>query len=172
MKFPLSINDLLSSNEIFQFHFFWRGPFSQWVKSNFVVDNHYSCCEQFMMFKKAELFNDSDIMQEILDSSNPKEIKALGRKVKNFDNKIWNEHKRDIVFQANFAKFSQNSELKEELLSTKGTILVEASPYDNIWGVGLDESDSRINNPNTWKGENLLGFALTEVREYLLEHKI
>jgi ribA/ribD-fused uncharacterized protein len=172
MPVPLSLTDLLNSGETFPFHFFWSGPFSQWAKSVFTVDNHYFCCEQFMMFKKAELFNDINIMQEILESSNPKEIKALGRKVSNFDSKIWNEHKRDIVFQGNFAKFSQNQELKDMLLNTRGTILVEASPYDNIWGVGLEESDSRINSPQTWKGENLLGFALTEVREYLLEHQV
>jgi hypothetical protein len=180
MPVPLNLTDLLNpgekfplqSSKTFLFHFFLKGPFSQWSRSNFTIDNHYFCCEQFMMFKKAELFNDINIMKEILKSSNPKEIKALGRKVSNFDQKIWDKHKQDIVFQGNFAKFSQNQDLKDILIRTKNSIIVEANPYDNVWGVGLAESDFRIRNPKTWKGENLLGFAITAVREYFEDHII
>jgi ribA/ribD-fused uncharacterized protein len=103
-----------------------------------------------------------------LQVKHPNEAKQLGRKVRNYDEKIWQEKRFDIVVQANFAKFSQHPELKEFLLATKDRILVEASPVDRIWGVGMAQDHLHIQDPSQWQGLNLLGFALMHVREQLL----
>jgi ribA/ribD-fused uncharacterized protein len=97
----------------------------------------------------------------------PKTIKALGRQVINFDEKEWDKVKYKIVLNGNYYKFSQNVDMLEALRSTGNKVLVEASPYDKVWGVGLDENNEKIYNPSYWKGENLLGFALMEVRDEL-----
>lgn len=142
--------------------------FSQWWKCEFVVENQkYSSMEQYMMAEKARLFKDEEVLQEILNIDDPGRIKSLGRKVKKFDEVLWDENKHNIVLKGNIAKFSQNEELKIFLLSTKNKILVEASPYDRIWGIGLAKEDKNVTNPLLWKGENLLGFILMEVREEL-----
>ena len=140
--------------------------FSQWWKCRFVEDDITFCCaEQYMMYKKALLFEDYSIAKEILKTKSPKKIKELGRLVQNFDSKVWDEHKAEIVLQGNILKFSQNPELKDYLLSTGDKILVEASPYDKVWGVGLRKENSAICSPQKWKGQNLLGFALMEARD-------
>lgn len=118
-----------------------------------------------MMAQKAELFGDKEISRQILDCSEPKKIKALGRKVKNFDEAVWDEVKYSIVLNGNYFKFSQNPELREFLLGTGDSILAEASPYDGIWGIKMRQTDENIYNPIKWKGENLLGFALMEARD-------
>ena len=120
-----------------------------------------------MMAAKARLFGDEESLLQILESSDPKAAKALGRKVKNFDSSVWDENARRLVTEGNIAKFSQNSHLQEFLLGTGDTVLVEASPYDRIWGIGLKADDERSKNPATWQGQNLLGFALMDVREAL-----
>jgi ribA/ribD-fused uncharacterized protein len=122
-----------------------------------------------MMAGKAKLFNDHETLEEVLKSETPNQAKSLGRKVKNFDPKIWDEHKYEIVRHGNYLKFSQNDKLKEFLLSTNTKTLVEASPYDTIWGIGMLETDPKAVNPSFWNGENLLGFALMEVRDLLKE---
>lgn len=165
-------------NEELDFLFFWghtvkevitKACFSQWFPCEFVEDEIvYKTAEHYMMANKAKLFNDNEILKKVLKSETPNEAKSLGRKVKNFDSQIWDNHKYDIVKQANLLKFSQNEEFKDFLLSTYNKILVEASPYDTIWGIGMLESDKNIKNPNSWKGENLLGFALMEVRDELM----
>lgn len=143
-----------------------KSCFSQWWKSDFwSVASTYCCMEQFMMAEKAELFGDEEIRQEIMKCSDPKQIKALGRKVRNFDETVWNKVKYSIVLNGNFMKFSQNPELREFLLSTGDDILVEASPYDAIWGIRMSESDENATNPMKWRGRNLLGFALMEARD-------
>lgn len=153
-----------------KFTFFWSGPFSNWYKCAFKVNSTtYNCTEQYMMYQKAILFNDMDIAQKILSSADPKEQKAFGREVKNFNPEKWNEACRDIVFEGNLAKYDQNKRLKDILLATAGTTLVEASPYDKIWGIGLTADDSRALSRETWRGKNWLGEVLTEVREYLIE---
>ena len=159
------------------FVFFWghrkgkkiaKTCFSQWFEIDFEVDGHrYNCAEQYMMAQKAWLFKDIEIFTKILDATDPKVIKTLGREVKNFDPKIWNLHKFEIVVKGNLGKFGENPELEEFLLSTGDKILVEASPYDKIWGIGMKEDTPGIVNPENWKGENLLGFALMEVRNKL-----
>ena len=148
-----------------QFVFFWSGPFSQWHTSSFSINGfEYNCAEQFMMHCKALLFGDIGIANAIIHAKEPKEQKSLGRKIKGFDEKRWEIFREGIVFSGNHAKFSQNYFLKKELLATKGKLLVEASPRDKIWGIGLSESDPRAKDPNEWKGLNLLGKTLTRVR--------
>ena len=120
-----------------------------------------------MMGQKALLFDDKELFEKILMENHPKTIKALGRQVSNFDGKEWDKIKYKIVVDGNFYKFSQNNEMLEILQSTNDKILVEASPYDKIWGVGLDKNNEKIYDPNYWRGENLLGFALMEVRDVL-----
>lgn len=141
---------------------------SQWWETPFVVDGiNYSCMEQYMMVEKARLFNNLAIEKRIMAATSPKEIKALGRKVTDFDEEIWNAVKYTIVVKGNYHKFSQNPDLKQFLIATENKILVEASPYDAVWGIKMGIEDSNITNPSKWQGENLLGFALMEVRDRL-----
>jgi len=141
---------------------------SQWYECKFTVDGiEYHTAEQYMMSQKALVFGDRKIYTEIMQSDNPASYKALGRKIKNFDEKIWNSHKTNIVIKGNTAKFSQNPKLRDFLLNTGNRILVEASPYDRIWGIGMSADDVKIENPYNWKGRNLLGFCLMEVRDIL-----
>lgn len=154
------------------FTFFWRpdSVFSQWYPRDFVVDGQtFGCAEQFMMHGKAVLFGDAEVAEKILTAAHPREHKALGRKVKSFDDKVWKASRERIVLAGNRVKFTQNPELKELLLATKGTELVEASPYDKIWGIGLAASDPRAQDPTLWKGQNLLGRILTQLRAELEE---
>lgn len=141
---------------------------SQWFPAQFSVEGVAFCsAEQFMMAKKAELFKDQDIYRQILASNNPGEVKALGRKIKNYDECIWQQHRFDIVVEGNLAKFSQNSALKKYLLNTYERVLVEASPVDKIWGIGLAANHEFAQQPEHWQGLNLLGFALMQVRTQL-----
>lgn len=139
--------------------------FSNWYRSDFEVKGiRFICMEQFMMYCKAKLFGDEKIASDIMHATHPKDHKALGRKVKGYDEDVWKARRDGIVASGCYAKFSQNEKLKRLLLSTEDTILVEASRYDKIWGVGLSENDSRILNPSQWKGLNLLGTALMRAR--------
>lgn len=119
------------------------------------------------MASKARLFDDEETFNEIMNAKSPNEYKKLGRKVKGFDANLWDEKKMDTVVAGNKAKFVQNPDLKEFLLSTVDAILVEASPYDKIWGIGMDKETALKCNIDNWNGENLLGFALMEVRDWL-----
>jgi len=123
--------------------------------------------EHHMMYQKAVLFGDSDAAERLLSASNPGEAKAIGREVLGFDQAKWDEHRFEIVVLANVAKFSSDPKLKEFLLYTGDRVLVEASPVDKIWGIGLAEDNPACENPHQWKGTNLLGFALMEVRDQL-----
>lgn len=145
-----------------------RDSFSNWHRSEFVVRNiQFNCVEQFMMFSKAKLFADEATARKILEADNPRDQKSLGRAVSNYDDTLWCERRGRIVAAGCMAKFTQNPFIREELLATGNRLLVEASPYDTIWGVGLGENDPRILNPANWKGQNLLGVALSEVRAIL-----
>lgn len=152
-----------------KYTFFWDGPFSQWHLVSFEVQGvRYNCAEQYMMAGKARLFNDTISLMKIMQSKSPSEQKVLGRSVADFDPDIWEEHCKEIVYQGNMAKFSQNPALRTILENTKGTLLVEASPYDKIWGIGIGPDDPlRLDRAN-WKGKNYLGEVLTMVREDLL----
>jgi ribA/ribD-fused uncharacterized protein len=150
----------------FTFFFTEASPFSQWYRCTFVVDGQtFNCAEQFMMHGKAKLFADDEIAQKILAADHPKQHKALGRKVKNFDDAIWKAQRLAIVKAGSAAKFAQNAELRALLMATRGTTLVEASPYDRIWGIGLAATNPLAQDPKTWRGQNLLGKILTELRE-------
>lgn len=127
----------------------------------------YCCMEQFMMAAKAELFGDGEIRAQILESRDPKRIKTLGRKVRNFDQTLWDKAKYSIVLNGNWCKFSQNRTLRDFLLSTGDSVLAEASPFDGIWGIRFPAASSEARDPLKWRGENLLGFALMEVRDEL-----
>jgi len=154
---------------------FYNGPFSQWYNSPFkakplslpMLTFDFANCEQYMMFEKAMLFDDEDTAKEIMKTNDPKKIKALGRQVKNFNENIWTKNREKIVYTGNLHKFSQNPELLIYLLKTGKAILVEASPYDKIWGVGIAENDPEIYNIKSWRGLNLLGKILMQVRTAL-----
>lgn len=139
-----------------------------WMEDFYTMVDSYLYMEQYMMAGKAQLFGDEERRKEILACSDPKQIKALGRKVRGFDQVVWDKFKYAIVLNGNWCKFSQNRELREFLLSTGDSVLVEASPYDRIWGIQLSADTPEAQNPFRWRGENLLGFALMEVRDELL----
>lgn len=150
--------------------FFYGGYLSNFYNAKFTIDNIcYSCSEQYFMKKKQETFDkyNEELSNKILNETSPSKIKILGRKVKNYDENIWNELRYDIMKKGIYEKFKQNNDIKEKLLLTKDKILVEASPHDKIWGIGLDEHNAKIINPSNWKGLNLLGKALMEVRTEL-----
>ena len=150
------------------FFFTEKSPFSQWFACSFTNDGvTFNCAEQFMMHGKALLFGDADAATKILAAAHPRQHKALGRKVKGFDDAVWKRERLNIVKAGSRAKFTQNAELLAQLLATKGTVLVEASPYDRIWGIGLAADDPHVENPLEWRGLNLLGFALMDVRARL-----
>ena len=153
----------------FTFFFTEASPFSQWYRCTFTASElSFNCAEQYMMHGKAVLFGDADVAAEILRTAHPKQQKALGRKVKNFDDRVWKRERENIVLAGSRLKYTQNPALLEQLLATKGTELVEASPYDRIWGIGLSAKDPRAQDPATWKGQNLLGKILTKLRDELL----
>lgn len=162
-----------------KFLFFWghqpakdgaitKTCFSQWWESPFVVEGiTYSTAEHWMMAQKAILFKDDAVFNKILKSKSAAEAKKLGREVRNYNDEVWLANRYEIVRQGNFYKFSQNPDLKEFLINTNERVLVEASSVDAIWGVGMASDHKDISNPEKWRGLNLLGFALMEVRDEL-----
>ncbi len=145
---------------------------SQWYPCKFNSNGiEYNCAEQYMMSEKAKLFKDDKMYQLILKETSQKKIKGYGRKIKNFNSEEWDKNKINIVVQGNILKFSQNEDLKQFLIETGDKILVEASPTDRIWGIGLDQYDPDSRNPLKWKGENLLGFSLMKVRDIIKNQK-
>lgn len=141
---------------------------SQWYPCQFEVEGvTYTSAEQYMMAEKAKLFGDEEIRAEILNTDDPRMCKALGRKVKNFDKAVWDKEKEHIVRKGNAKKFLQNSALRNFLLSTGDKVLVEASPTDRVWGIGLGQNNPNALDPQKWRGQNLLGFALMNVRDFI-----
>jgi ribA/ribD-fused uncharacterized protein len=139
--------------------------FSQWFEAPFTVDGTtYPTAEHWMMAEKARLFGDADAVARILSTDNPGAAKQYGREVRGFDDARWNAARWDIVVRGNVANFGQNAALGAFLANTGDRVLVEASPVDRIWGIGLAEDDARARDPELWRGLNLLGFALMEVR--------
>ena len=146
---------------------------SQWYDCHFEVDGvQYHTTEQYMMASKARLFKDDEVCREIMNANHPHDYKKLGRMVHGFESEPWDSRKSEIVVEGNKAKFSQNPDLKDFLLSTGDAILVEASPYDKIWGIGLDRETAMKVTVDQWQGENLLGCALMEVRDWLRDIQI
>ncbi len=149
-----------------------NGFLSNWYKSPFVLDGQrFSCVEQYMMYRKAAVFGDSEIMDLILDTEDPGTIKDLGRRVQNYDNDVWSSCRQVIVYRALLAKFEQNSDLKQKLMDTGDAILAECAHDDKIWGIGRYPTDDRRLDPKQWIGQNLLGYALMEVREQLKKNR-
>ncbi|NSL86420.1 NADAR family protein [Chitinophaga sp. Mgbs1] len=167
------------AKEKLKFLFFWghqaspdgsitKSCFSQWWPAAFGENGiSYGTAEHWMMAGKARLFNDMPVLEKIIQAKTPAAAKKLGRQVKNFDPAIWDEHKFSIVTAGNILKFSQHPALKEFLLQTGNRILVEASPVDKIWGIGMKADHEHIENPLRWKGQNLLGYALMAARDKL-----
>lgn len=144
---------------------FYGGVFSQWYACDLLINGiTYNCAEQYMMAQKARLFGDHTRLGAIMATSDPSEQKALGKKVQGFDVEVWESVARDVVMRANLSKFADNPKLRAQLLLTEGTTLVEASPTDRIWGVGLYENDPRVHFRNQWQGRNWLGQVLTDLR--------
>lgn len=179
---PKSIEELIKiidEGAQLQYTFFWghrqkrksevdKSCFSNWYPAAFKVGEHvYPTAEHYMMAAKARLFGDDEIFEQVFASDSPADAKSLGRKIRGFDESKWLENRFDIVVAGNLEKFSQNPDLKRFLVSTGTDILAEASPVDQIWGIGLASDADEIGDPKRWKGLNLLGFALMEVREKL-----
>ena len=142
--------------------------FSQWWPARFEADHvSYPTAEHWMMAEKARLFNDDEIRSRIMDARSPAEAKKLGRLIRHFDPLVWDDQKFEVVTQGNYYKFQQHAALRDFLINTGERILVEASPVDPVWGIGLAADDPKSENPLLWKGQNLLGFALMEVRDRL-----
>jgi len=174
-QFLESLRARVNSGERLKYLFFWghqpgkngvsASCFSQWYEAAFVIQGQrYPTAEHFMMAEKAALFGDMPTRAQVLAAPSPGAAKALGRHVSGFDEQTWIANRFSIVVRANFAKFTQNVELGQFLKQTGSRILVEASPVDKIWGIGLAQDDERATNPNQWDGLNLLGFALMQVR--------
>jgi len=178
---PLDVPALLRKIEAGwrpKFVFFWghqsypgekagKHTLSQWWEADFEIGGaRYPTAEHYMMAEKARLF-DSAMLPQILEARSPAGAKALGRRVKNFDQAVWDAHRFDIVVRASVAKFGQNADLRAYLMTTGDKVLVEASPVDPVWGVSLAEGDPRLERPEEWRGLNLLGFAIMKARAML-----
>lgn len=154
----------------------WR-VFSQWFPSTFQLNIEgnmiiFKNCEQWMMFQKALLFGDEESSKKILNTNDPWTIKQLGRGVQGYKQDVWDKNKYEIVRQGNYLKFSQSPELVNILLATGNRIIAEASHYDRIWGIGLRPDNPDAHDINKWKGENLLGKVLMDVRTQIRRHWI
>lgn len=171
--FELGNSILRRDNCSANFVFFWHeytenGHFSQWYPAPFQVEGiRYLHNEQYMMAKKALLFKDTRTYNKIMAESDPATCKSLGKSAANFNQVLWDSCKEEIIYNANYAKFSQNPTLKAALLATGDAIIAEASPYDKVWGIGLKATDPNAQNPRKWQGQNLLGKALMRVRDEL-----
>lgn len=181
MKYSIDwLKQQIEKGEEVKYYFFWghtpkipgsvdKSCLSQWFPTAFTVEGTlYHTAEHWMMAEKARLFNDPEMLQQIIKTTKPGTAKSLGRKVKNFEVPVWKAKAFDIVVEGNVHKFSQHEPLKDFLLTTGNQVIVEASPRDFIWGIGLGQDRAEAQHPNTWRGTNLLGFALMEVRDKLL----
>lgn len=180
---PSSADEAIAAEqagERLRFVHFWRhdpgpagigpGCFSQWWPGEFTEDGRaFASAEHYMMAHKAWLFGDEASAERILEAGHPAEAQRLGRRVLGFDEETWKAHRFAIVTRGNLAKFGQHPELRRFLLGTRGKVLVEASPMDRIWGIGLGAEDPAAHSPAAWRGLNLLGFALMAARERLAE---
>ena len=174
-----SRDELLAEGGPWKFVFFWGHTpradgqlgsecFSQWWPAEFSLEGQtYATAEHYMMAEKARLFDDHATLDAILRCDHPAKAKKLGRTVVGFDQEVWERERWDVVVRGNLAKFSSHPKLLEFLLGTGQRVLVEASPHDRVWGIGLTASDAGAADPEQWDGENLLGFALMEVRHRL-----
>lgn len=152
------------------FTFFYSSshPFSNWYMQPFIHNGvEYNCSEQYMMHRKALLFKDYDVAEMIMQQGHPRKQKFLGREVRGFDQKTWENKCRPMMVEGLLSKFKQDTYCLTTLLDTGDSTIVEASPYDTIWGIGLAEDDPRAQNPKQWRGTNWLGEVLMKVRDEL-----
>ncbi|MQY27756.1 NADAR family protein [Nocardia aurantia] len=171
--------ELLAAGEQVEYLLFWghrppregsAGPhyLSQWWPAEFTVDGlTFRTAEHYMMWRKAILFGDTASADRVLNAEHPREVKSLGRQISGFDDILWQAHRFEIVVAGSAAKFAQHEDLRQYLTDTGDRVLVEASPVDRIWGIGLAADDPRAAEPTRWEGLNLLGFALMEARAAL-----
>ena len=169
----------IAAGERFEYVYFWghrvaadgsitKSCFSQWYPAPFEVDGaRYATAEHYMMAGKARIFSDAEAVEAILASDDPAEAKRLGRKVRGFDEATWRAQRLELVVAGNVAKFTQHAAMGEVLRNTAPAVIVEAAPRDVIWGIGLSANSERAADPTRWRGRNLLGFALMEVRRRL-----
>jgi len=168
----------LDTGEFFEFYpFYGHHPaaqgidascLSQWFAAPFTIDGvRYATAEHFMMAEKARLFGDGEVLARILAAAGPAEAKRLGRAVRGYDDARWSRERRAAVTRGNVAKFEQHRGLGAFLLGTGNAVLIEASPRDTIWGIGLGVGSPLVTEPRRWRGQNLLGFALMDVRAEL-----
>ena len=162
-----------------KFMFFWGhqperdgsvgpGCLSQWWPAAFTVDGReFATAEHYMMWRKAVLFGDDEAAAQVLTAGHPQIAKAYGRGVRDFDDSVWERERFGIVVDGSVAKFGQHADLRGFLLGTGDRVLVEASPRDTVWGIGLGAKNGRASVPAEWRGLNLLGFALMEARDRL-----
>jgi ribA/ribD-fused uncharacterized protein len=177
-----SVADLAAAQargERIKFLFFWghqperdgsvgAGCLSQWWPAPFTADGIvFTTAEHYMMWRKATLFGDDAMAERILAAPHPHAAKALGGRVAGFDQQTWDEYRFDIVLVGSLAKFAEHADLRAFLLGTGRRVLVEASPVDRIWGIGLARDEPAASEPARWQGLNLLGFALMQAREIL-----
>jgi ribA/ribD-fused uncharacterized protein len=164
----ITTGDLPHASEFTSFHPFIKGVFSQWHATPFTLEGlDFATAEQWMMYGKARLFGDEAVAAAILATPDPSVQKRLGQTVAGFEQEAWDAWKVDIVHRGSMAKFGQNDGARRQLLATGEAMLVEANPRDWIWGVGLAADDPAFHRPDDWKGENLLGRILTDIRRKL-----
>jgi ribA/ribD-fused uncharacterized protein len=167
MEFRTAVNSENKNEDLILF-FSGKSYLSNFYKCRFTFEGVvFSSNEQFFHFKKAELFNDKDAMKKILATDYPADQKKIGRTVKNYNESVWSKHCYSIMKQGLYAKFSQNDNLKKKMLSNPKARFVEASLFDKKWGIGINSSHPNATFPSKWKGSNLLGKALDEVRDSL-----
>lgn len=176
------LKEQFDQEERLKYLFFWghrqknpnqidKSCFSQWFESPFEMEGKlFLTAEHWMMAEKARLFGDDEIYAKILEVKHPDDAKKLGRKVRGFEAEVWEANRSQIVVKGNIEKFKSNEGFVAFLLGTGNRILVEASPVDRIWGIGMAKDHREVENPHAWKGLNLLGFALMEVRDLLIEN--
>lgn len=164
----IGLADLPNPSDFTEFTPFLKGVFSQWHHTPFRLEGReFVTAEQWMMYCKAVLFDDASIAEKIATEVDPAVQKRLGQAVQGFDQAIWDFWKIDIVYRGNMAKFSQNEGARRQLRNTAGTMLVEANPWDWVWGIGRAIDDPSCHLPAQWRGQNLLGLILTRLRESL-----
>ena len=153
--------------------FFYGGIYSQWHHAPMTIDGRvFNCAEQWMMYNKATLFGAVGVALAIMATPRPDEQKALGRKVKGYDDAKWASVAQKIVFDGNLAKFTQHQSLRAQLLATGDALIVECSPTDERWGIGLSVNDPRVWDPRQWRGSNWLGQAIMKVRDALRKPEV
>lgn len=147
------------------------GFLSNWYLSDFVIDGmKFSSMEQYMMYSKAILFNDKEVASQIMNTTDVEMIKALGRKVSDYNDSVWNGMRQVIIYKGLLEKFKQNDSLKKLLIDTGDAVLTECAVQDQIWGIGISMKDENRFNPGKWRGQNLLGYTLMLVRDEMLSN--